>query len=57
MTDNPCASRLSLLARISAEGPIDCKEDGVIFAKVVRLTKSSTDSPDENRAERAVGKT
>ena len=30
---------------------------GVIFDSVVRLRKSSTESPLENRAERAVGST
>ena len=30
---------------------------GVMRAKVVRFMKSSTDNPEEKRAERAVGKT
>jgi len=33
------------------------KAPGVILAKVVRFTKSITESPEENRAERAVGST
>ena len=41
----------------SAEGPIARNASGVIRASVVRFKKSITDKPDENRAERAVGKT
>ena len=34
-----------------------CNADGVIRASVVRFRKSITDSPLENRADRAVGNT
>ena len=53
-TDNPWASRLSEVARDSAAGPIAASAPGVIRAIVVRFMKSRTESPDENRAERAV---
>ena len=57
VTLNPCASRLSDRASTSADGPIAARLSGVIRASVVRLRKSSTPSPEANRAERAVGST
>ncbi len=45
------------MAKISAFSPIASRAFGVICVSVVRFTKSMTDRPDENRAERAVGRT
>ena len=45
------------LPSFAAEGPMAASAAGVSRAMVVRFRKSITDSPDENRAERAVGKT
>jgi hypothetical protein len=44
-------------ASVSAAGPMARRASGVIRASVVRFMKSSTDRPEENRAERAVGST
>ena len=51
----PCAESPSDCASRTAAGPIAASAPGVSRASVVRLRKSSTESPDENRAERAVG--
>src|SRR6056297_368346 len=56
-TESPCASRLSDFASVSAAGPMARSASGVIRAVVVRLRKSMTESPEEKRAERAVGRT
>jgi hypothetical protein len=56
-TLRPCASRRSALARVSAAGPSAARAAGVSFCIVVRLRKSMTESPEENRAVRAVGST
>jgi hypothetical protein len=45
------------MAKISAAGPMAAKDAGVILVKVVRLMKSITERPEENRADRAVGST
>jgi len=36
---------------------MEAKAEGVILAKVVRFIKSKTERPEENRADREVGKT
>src|SRR5690606_35441984 len=52
-----CASRPSASASAIADGASCLSCSGPSFRIEVRLTKSSTDSPDEKRAERAVGST
>src|SRR5665213_829017 len=55
--DRACASSPSASASVMASGPISCSVRGVQDSSVVRFMKSSTESPDENRAVREVGRT
>src|SRR3981081_15199 len=56
-TERACASRPSALPSVIAAGPSARSCSGPHFRIEVRFMKSSTPSPDENRAERAVGST
>ena len=56
-TERACASSPSALASAIAAGPNALSCSGPSLRIDVRLTKSSTDKPEENRAERAVGST
>src|SRR5215212_6045263 len=56
-TERACASRPSALPSAIAAGPSARNWSGPHLRIEVRFMKSSTPSPDENRAERAVGST
>src|SRR6202040_4317746 len=56
-TERACASRPSALPSVIAAGPSARSWSGPHFRIEVRFMKSSTPSPEENRAERAVGST
>ena len=56
-TERAWASRPSALPSVIAAGPSARNWSGPHFRIDVRFMKSSTPSPDENRAERAVGST
>src|SRR5215212_4044046 len=56
-TERAWASRPSALPSVIAAGPSARSWSGPHFRIDVRFMKSSTPSPDENRAERAVGST
>ena len=56
-TEREWASRPSALPSVIAAGPSARNWSGPHFRIEVRFMKSSTPSPDENRAERAVGST
>src|SRR5205085_12163264 len=56
-TERACASRPSALPSAIAAGPSARNCSGPHFRIEVRFMKSSTPSPEENRAERAVGNT
>src|SRR5262249_43730316 len=56
-TERECASSPSALPSVIAAGPSARNCSGPHFRSDVRFMKSSTPSPEENRAERAVGST
>ena len=56
-TERACASSPSAPASAIAAGPSRRSCSGPSFSTELRFMKSSTDRPDEKRAERAVGKT
>jgi len=56
-TDRPWAASPSASASVRADGPSFDKASASQASTLVRLRKSNTDSPDENRAVREVGST
>src|SRR6185437_8998794 len=56
-TESACASSPSARASVTAAGPIARRLSGSQASSEVRFRKSSTPSPDEKRALRAVGRT
>ena len=55
--ERACASSPSAPASVTAWGPIAASARASSESSVVRLRKSSTERPDENRAVREVGNT